>query len=216
MMRFMSRDFPEPFLRPELIDKVATMINSFIEKLAGKRCQELKVSDPEKYSFNPKELLTNITDTLINFAKYPTFIEAMVREERYFSLETLQKVAFILQQKIHKPESYMSQFRDICAKSAEKFREISEVEEDFEDAPDQMLDQIFFSLMKDPLKLPSGQTVDRSTIERHLLNDPTNPFNRMPLKIEDCVPDVELKNEIEQWKNEQRAKKRAAAAAAQQ
>ena len=46
-----------------------------------------------------------------------------------------------------------------------------------------------FSLMEDPIILPKSRaTVDRSTIQSHLLSDPTDPFNRTPLKIEDVIP----------------------------
>lgn len=45
------------------------------------------------------------------------------------------------------------------------------------------------TVMHDPVLLPSSRTiVDRSTIKSHLLSDATDPFNRMPLKIEDVVP----------------------------
>ena len=37
------------------------------------------------------------------------------------------------------------------------------------------------TLMTDPVILPSGNIMDRSIILRHLLNSPTDPFNRQPL-----------------------------------
>lgn len=43
--------------------------------------------------------------------------------------------------------------------------------------------------MEDPVLLPTSKlSVDRSTIRSHLLSDPTDPFNRSPLKIEDVIP----------------------------
>lgn len=54
--------------------------------------------------------------------------------------------------------------------------------------------------MRDPVILPvSRETVDRSVIERHLLNNPTDPFNRQPLSIEQVQPNTPLKLRIEQW-----------------
>ena len=41
--------------------------------------------------------------------------------------------------------------------------------------------------MVDPVRLPSGQHVDRPTIEQHLLNNPTNPFTRQPMALVDVV-----------------------------
>jgi hypothetical protein len=42
------------------------------------------------------------------------------------------------------------------------------------DAPDEFLDPLLMTLMRDPVRLPtSGNIVDRSTIAQHLLNDET-------------------------------------------
>ena len=46
-----------------------------------------------------------------------------------------------------------------------------------------------FTLMRDPVILPSSRTViDRSTIKSHLLSDAKDPFNRVPLTINEVVP----------------------------
>jgi len=45
------------------------------------------------------------------------------------------------------------------------------------------------TLMKNPVQLPSSKAiVDLSTIKSHLLSDANDPFNRVPLKIEDVIP----------------------------
>lgn len=50
------------------------------------------------------------------------------------------------------------------------------------------LDPLMYSLMDDPVILPSSRiAIDRATIRSHLLSDPHDPFNRVPLKIEDVV-----------------------------
>ena len=44
------------------------------------------------------------------------------------------------------------------------------------------------TLMVDPVILPTSKvTIDRSTIRSYLLSEPTDPFNRTPLRIEDVV-----------------------------
>lgn len=69
------------------------------------------------------------------------------------------------------------------------------------DAPDEFLDPIMACLMEDPVVLPdSGITVDRSTIERHLLSQQTDPFNRSSLTKERLRPDKELKERIDVWR----------------
>ena len=39
----------------------------------------------------------------------------------------------------------------------------------------------------------------------HLLNDQTDPFTKAPLTMDQVIPDVELKERIEAWKNERRS-----------
>jgi hypothetical protein len=67
------------------------------------------------------------------------------------------------------------------------------------DAPDEFLDEILSTFMKDPVVLPSGHFVDRSTITQHLLNDPIDPFNREPMTVEDIRPATELKARMDAW-----------------
>lgn len=51
------------------------------------------------------------------------------------------------------------------------------------------VDPLMYTVMRDPVLLPSSKTIiDRSTIKAHLLSDSTDPFNRVPLKLEDVVP----------------------------
>jgi ubiquitin conjugation factor E4 B len=74
--------------------------------------------------------------------------------------------------------------------------------------------------MKDPVILPASKiSIDLATIKRHLLSDPSDPFRRSPLKIEDVVPsnalfssgrlteDHELKAKIQQFMDQHRANK---------
>ena len=83
-------------------------------------------------------------------------------------------------------------------------------EEDLGEIPDEFLDPLMAELMTDPVILPESKAImDRSTIRSHLLSDPTDPFNRRPLKINDVITNTELKEKIEAWKAEKKAAKRA-------
>ncbi len=56
------------------------------------------------------------------------------------------------------------------------------------------------TLMKEPVQLPSGETVDRVYIHKHLLNDERNPFTRAPMKNGEWKELKDLKDEIQVWK----------------
>ncbi len=84
-------------------------------------------------------------------------------------------------------------------------RAVADDEKLMEDAPDEFLDEILTTFMLDPVILPSGHFVDRSTITQHLLNDPIDPFNREEMTIDDIKPATELKAKIDKWLEEKRA-----------
>lgn len=76
-------------------------------------------------------------------------------------------------------------------------------------APDEFLDPVMYTVMEDPVLLPTSNSVmDRATISQHLLNDDSDPFNRQPLKLEQLLPQPELKQKIQEWKQEQLASRR--------
>ena len=73
-------------------------------------------------------------------------------------------------------------------------------EEQLTDAPDEFLDPLLCTLMRDPVLLPtSGTVIDRETITQHLLNDSTDPFSRKALSIDMIQPQDELKARIDAW-----------------
>lgn len=47
--------------------------------------------------------------------------------------------------------------------------------------------------------------MDRASITRHLLSNNTDPFSKQPLSADQLVPNTELKQRIEAWKQAQRA-----------
>jgi len=85
-----------------------------------------------------------------------------------------------------------------------QLREAADASVSVEDGevPDEFLDPLMCTIMRDPVKLPSGTVVDRATITRHLLADATDPFNRQPLSLENLVPDDALKERITRWLKE--------------
>jgi ubiquitin conjugation factor E4 B len=83
------------------------------------------------------------------------------------------------------------------------------------DVPDEFLDPVMCTLMRDPVTLPTSNTVmDRPVIMRHLLSDPRDPNSRQPLTPDMLVPNTELRQRIKDWVREQRSKRRSGAAAA--
>lgn len=81
MLRYLSSDavVAVVFMLPELIDRMAQMLNHFLKMLLGSKCSTLKVDEPERYNFNAKKLLLEIASTVVNFSRFVEFPQAMVR-----------------------------------------------------------------------------------------------------------------------------------------
>merc|ERR1719443_75322 len=66
------------------------------------------------------------------------------------------------------------------------------------DIPDNYLDPIMAEIMADPVMLPTSNTImDRKVIERHIMSNDDDPFNRMKLAVSDLQPQPELKAKIQ-------------------
>lgn len=201
-----SKDIPNAFTTPEIVDRLASMLDHNLESLVGPKCGELKVNDPQQYSFNPKALLKSLTTVYINLADDKEFVSAVARDGRSFNKELFQRAVRILARKIGLVSDEFCHKLLAFAQSAEE-QKIAEEEEDlnYGDAPEEFLDPLMYTIMKDPVTLPTSKVnIDRSTIKAHLLSDSTDPFNRMPLKLEQVVPNEELRQRILEFRRQKR------------
>ncbi|GHJ85049.1 hypothetical protein NliqN6_1451 [Naganishia liquefaciens] len=188
----------EPFLTPEIVDRLAATLDENVVTLVGPKMQDLKVAEPEKFAFKPKDLLADITQIYINLGQSPEFIRAVANDGRSYSKATFEKLARILKNRGILIDREIESLLTFIAK-VEEAKATIEIEDERE-IPDEFVDPLMATLMKDPVILPvSRVTIDRSTIRAVLLQKPFDPFSNQPLKLEDCIPDIELKQKIDAW-----------------
>ncbi|KAG8462786.1 hypothetical protein KFE25_004762 [Diacronema lutheri] len=200
-------------MRDELVQRLAVMLNSFLLKLVGPQSIQLKVADFEKYHFDPRALLGEIGQIYAHCAPRAEFAPAIVADQRCYRPELFRK-AFSKVLRFQLSEGELATFGAFMAQCQALQSEASQLEEDLGEPPDEFLCAITFEVMKDPVLLPaSGVHADRAAILRHLLSDPTDPFNRTSLTVEQLVPAPELQQQIRDWRTQRIAAARAAAAA---
>lgn len=207
MMKLFTTTLRESFTMPEIVVRLAGMLDYNLDILTGPKSKTLKVDNPEKYFFNPKTLLPELVDIYINLGASPAFIEAVAADGRSYKPSAMAMTAHILRSKFLKDEMEVRAWEALAKKIAAAKERLDRAEMDYEDAPGEFEDPIMGILMLDPVILPSKHVVDRSTITQHLLSDPKDPYTRQPMTIEDVVPDVELKARIETWMAERRAER---------
>jgi len=187
MLSYLTKELPHPFVKPQILDRLVAMLNFNVAQLVGPKCTELKVQDPQKYGFNPKELLSIILEIYVHLDQ-PAFIDGMVREGRSYNRGHFDKACGILRRFGLKPEDEIQRIERMVNNVEAGRRQVIQEEEELGEVPDEFLDPLMATLMTDPVKLPSGNILDRSTIETHLLSDHTDPFNRQPLTAEMLEP----------------------------
>ncbi|KAM0261933.1 hypothetical protein ACHAQJ_001936 [Trichoderma viride] len=203
MMKLFTKTLSEAFTMPEIVSRLASMLNYNLETLAGKKAAaELSVSNRDKYHFRPIQLLSDFVDIYLNLGASSVFIEAVAADGRSYKPDVLDRVSRILSSKHQKDPADIGRWDKLKLKFNEAKELQDQAELDLGDIPPEFEDPIMGELMKDPVLLPSRHIVDRSTIVQHLLSDPKDPFTRQPMTIEDAVPQTELKEKIEKWRHE--------------
>ncbi|UKZ89853.1 uncharacterized protein TrAFT101_004894 [Trichoderma asperellum] len=203
MMKLFTKTLSEAFTMPEIVSRLASMLNYNLETLAGKKAAaELSVSNREKYHFRPLQLLSDFVEIYLNLGASSVFIEAVAADGRSYKPEVLDRVAKILSSRHQKDPADIARWDKLKVKFIQAKEQQDQAEMDLGDIPPEFEDPIMGELMKDPVLLPSRHVVDRSTIVQHLLSDPKDPFTRQPMTIEDAIPQTELKEKIEKWRLE--------------
>ncbi|EPT05311.1 hypothetical protein FOMPIDRAFT_1045367 [Fomitopsis schrenkii] len=209
MLKAFTGETKEPFMVPEIVDRLAAMLDYNLDALAGPKCQNLTVKDPEKYKFEPKALLSDIIDVYLNLSDQGEFVRAVAADGRSYRKELFERTAGIAKKRVIKSDTEVEKLLMFVVKVEEK-KATLEAEEDLGEVPEEFLDPLMYTVMRDPVTLPSSRVVvDRSTIKSHLLSDAKDPFNRVPLKLEEVISNPELKQRIDAFLSERRNKNTA-------
>uniref|UniRef100_A0A674DVK0 Ubiquitin conjugation factor E4 B n=1 Tax=Salmo trutta TaxID=8032 RepID=A0A674DVK0_SALTR len=207
MFHILTKQVQKPFLRPELGPRLAAMLNFNLQQLCGPKCRDLKVENPEKYGFEPKKLLDQLTDIYLQL-DCARFAKAIADDQRSYSRELFEEVISKMKKAGIKSTITIEKFKLLSEKVEEIVARNSQSEMDYSDAPDEFKDPLMDTLMTDPVILPSGNIMDRAIILRHLLNSPTDPFNRQPLNESMLESLPELKERIQAWMREKQGQGR--------
>lgn len=208
MLKLFTEALASSFTMPEVVQRLADMLDYNIDAMTGPKQANLKVENPDEYGFNPKQLLSDLLDVYLNLRKKEAFLKAVARDGRSYKPENFQRAGSLMERFALKSRDELAAWSEMQRQIAALHAEDQQAEEDLGEIPDELLDPIMGSLMEDPVLLPSSkQIVDRSTIRSHLLSDPTDPFNRVPLKIEDVIDATDKKREIQEFIASKRGKK---------
>ncbi|KAL4964751.1 ubiquitin-ubiquitin ligase UFD2 [Aspergillus stella-maris] len=212
MLKLFTEALAESFTMPEIVQRLADMLDYNLDAMVGPKSSNLRVENLHEYGFRPRALLSEIVDVYLNLMGRQSFITAVARDGRSYKPANFEKAAEILRKWSLKGPDELKRWDLLRSKVQAAKAEDEQAEEDLGEIPDEYLDPLMYTLMEDPVILPASRmSIDRSTIRSHLLSDPHDPFNRVPLTMEDVLPDTELKAKIEEFKRSKIAERRGGA-----
>ncbi|KAI0181688.1 ubiquitin conjugation factor E4 [Hypoxylon sp. FL1284] len=209
MMKLFTEALRDAFTMPEIVTRLAGMLNYNLESLVGPKRGNLKVEDAKKYHFDPKTLLSDFIDIYLNLGPKSAFIEAVAADGRSYKPENFGSASRLLRKSLQKSPELIASWDSLRAKFSEAKERLDQAELDLGEIPDEFEDPLMGDLMTDPVILPSQNIVDRSTIVQQLLSNPRDPFTRNPMTIDDVTPADDLRMRIEEWKAERIAAAKA-------
>ncbi|KTF79139.1 hypothetical protein cypCar_00026534, partial [Cyprinus carpio] len=196
MFHILTKQVQKPFLRPELGPRLAAMLNYNLQQLCGPKCRDLKVENPEKYGFEPKKLLDQLTDIYLQL-DCARFAKAIADDQRSYSRELFEEVISKMRKAGIKSTIAIEKFKLLLEKVEEIVARNSQSEMDYNDAPDEFKDPLMDTLMTDPRQLPL-QHDGSSHHSRHAPNYPIDTFNNSLFTVM-LEPVPELKERIQAW-----------------
>eukprot|EP00475_Leptophrys_vorax_P033553 TRINITY_DN5293_c0_g2_i1.p1 TRINITY_DN5293_c0_g2~~TRINITY_DN5293_c0_g2_i1.p1 ORF type:complete len:368 (+),score=38.64 TRINITY_DN5293_c0_g2_i1:49-1104(+) len=210
MLEYSTTEIVAPFLLPEMVERVASMLNYFLQHLVGPKRKALRLENPEHYHFHPRKLLGQIVTIYAHIARKDStkrFAEAVSADGRSYREEAFPEAASVMASCGEVSGDVVASFLQLGRDAKAAAAEAMDVDVDVDDVPSEFLDPIQYTLMRDPVTLPSSNVVDRSVILRHLLSDPKDPFTRAHLTADMLEPNVELKARIDAFVAEHKAKR---------
>ena len=125
-----------PFMMPEIVGKLGAMLDYNLEALAGPKCRDLKVKNPEKYRFDPRALLSDIVQVFLNLSDEEEFVRAVAEDGRSYKKELFDGTAEILIKRGLKTDNEIAKLLAF-ARKVESLK--TTLEEDLGDVPDEFL-----------------------------------------------------------------------------
>ena len=139
MLKLFTEALAESFTMPEIVQRLADMLDYNLDAMVGPKSSHLRVENPAEYGFNPKLLLAEIVDVYINLKDKENFVFAVARDGRSYKPANFEKATIILRKKGLKSSEELAAWSAL----GEKFRKAKEVdeqaEEDLGEVPDEFL-----------------------------------------------------------------------------
>jgi len=118
----------DPFISKDLGQKFANAINFCVDQLTTQKGLKFKIADPQRFKFEPKQLLANLICMYANMGVEQSFKEFVVSDGRSYSDETFAKAVKIISDQKRGINVGQEEHEKFCALVAE-LQELSKAHE---------------------------------------------------------------------------------------
>lgn len=125
-------------MMPEIVDRLAAMLDYNLDALVGPRCNNLTVENKEKYHFTPRQLLSDVVQVYLNLGDQHEFIRAVAGDGRSYRKELFEQAARICSKNSLKSPTEIEQLGLFVVK-VEDAKATLEAEEELGDIPEEFL-----------------------------------------------------------------------------
>ena len=138
MLKIFTAETKEPFMMPEIVDRLAAMLDYNLDALVGPRCNDLRVENREKYHFTPRQLLSDVVQVYLNLSDQDAFVRAVAGDGRSYKKQLFDQAAAICSKNNLKSPTDIEQLGLFVVK-VEEAKVTIEAEEDVGEIPDEFL-----------------------------------------------------------------------------
>jgi hypothetical protein len=144
------------------------------------------------------EIIRRLGKLSVGFPDFSVILEFNLVESNYVRYPP----DLSMEERICAADQLKNHVRNEIARMRKVFDDYKIREKDFEaEAPDEFLDSLTGQLMSNPVKLPSAQYVDVTTIERlRATKAMTDPYTGAPLLFDSFSIDAERKAQVDAWR----------------
>lgn len=188
------------FLYGEIKFMLINTLNYNLRLLVGPKCNSLSISNMEKYSFKPKEIL-GLLCSIFSYFKTDDLITETV-ESKDFNMNIMKRALTIAKDRDIMSSMLLRRFEEFTVR-AEAIHNQVVVDTKTIVYPEEFLDPLTFDVMKDPVRLKtSNMVVDRSTFNLILAGDGVDPFNREKLDEDSVIEENKLLEQIRKFRKD--------------
>lgn len=166
MLKLFTEALADSFTMPEIVQRLADMLDYNIDAMVGPKSKNLKVQNPEKYGFQPRVLLSELVDVYLNLSGKTAFIEAVARDGRSYKPANFEKASNLLSKWGLKSSEELAAWNALAEMIRRAKEADDQAEEDLGEIPDEFLGQLDILASPKPL-LIKGSSCRSAHVHAH-------------------------------------------------